>query len=223
MTPGEKITVSHKEWAKTVEEFEKELTTITKEEMEKATTERTELTESTTKDEKTEHKFDTGLKVTGSGAGWSVEFTAGYDYNNLKTKHSEFSSKRNREITHKAASRSKEEHKFTFKISREVTREDEQVRVIENKSDEVVRWDFYRYLLRKYIELMDIQEQIDGGFVFDLTPEDIVGGKEDPALKGKDYVSPEKLDNYYLKLAGDYGVELPEPPKSDEKNIRRCS
>ncbi|HDN83030.1 MAG TPA: hypothetical protein ENG50_01555 [Candidatus Altiarchaeales archaeon] len=118
--------------------------------------------------------------------------------------------------------------------------------MIENKSDDVVRWDFYRlmrkwridlyrigerlifdivipepgfYLLRKYIELMKIQEQIDKGLVFDLTPEDIVGGKEDPALEGKDYVSPEKLDNYYLKLASDYGVELPEPPKAMRKTF----
>jgi len=223
ITPGEKITVSHKEWAKTVEEFEKELTTITEEEMEKATTERTELAESTTKDEKTEHKFDTGLKVKGGWGAWSIEFSAGYNYDNLKTKHSEFSSKRNREITHKAASRSKEEHKFTFKISREVAREDEQVRVIENKSDEVVRWDFYRlirkwridlyrigerltfdivipepgfYLLRKYIELMEIQEQIDRGFVFDLTLEDITE------------------DNYYVN-ANKYKVSLPQPPEKE--------
>jgi len=228
LTPGERITVSHKEWAKTVEEFEKELTTITEEEMEKATTERTELAESTTKEEKTEHKFDTGLKVKGGGGSWSIELSAGYNYDNLKTKHSEFSSKRNSEMTHKAASRSKEEHKFTFKISREVTREDERVRVIENKSDEVVRWDFYRlmrkwridlyrigerltfdivipepgfYLLRKYIELMDIQERIDKGFIFDdLTPEDIT-------------------EDYYLTLAGKYGVDLPDPPKAMRKTF----
>ena len=220
LTPGERITVSHKEWAKTVEEFEKELTTITEEEMEKATTERTELAESTTKEEKTEHKFDTGLKVKGGGGSWSIELSAGYNYDNLKTKHSEFSSKRNSEITHKAASRSKEEHKFTFKISREVTREDERVRVIENKSDEVVRWDFYRlmrkwridlyrigerltfdivipepgfYLLRKYIELMNIQEQIDSGLDFDLTPEGIT-------------------EDNYLDKANEHKVSLPPPP-----------
>ncbi len=222
---GEKITVSHREWVKTVEEFEKELVTLTEEEQEKATTERTELAESTSKDEKTEHKFDTGLKVKGGSGAWSVELSAGYSYDNLKTKHSEFSSKRNREITRKAASRSKEEHKITFKISREVTREDEQVRVIENKSDDVVRWDFYRmmrkwridlyrigerltfdivvpepgnYLLRKYLELKQIQDRIDKGFVFGLTPEDITE------------------DNYFEK-AGEYGVSLPEPPKAMRK------
>ncbi len=225
LVPGEKTTVSHKEWVKSVEEFEKELATLTEEEREDAKTERTELAEATTKDEKTEHKFDTGLKVKGGWGAWSIELSAGYSYNNLKTKHSEFSSKRNREITHRAASRSREEHKITFKISREVVREDEQVRVIENRSNEVVRWDFYRmmrkwridlyrlgerltfdivvpepgnYLLRKYLKLLEIQEEIDAGDPFDLSPEEI-------------------NKTNYLKYAGEYGVSLPEPPKAMRK------
>ena len=227
LVPGEKTTVSHKEWVKSVEEFEKELATLTEEEREEAKTERTELAEATTKDEKTEHKFDTGLKVKGGWGAWSIELSAGYSYDNLKTKHSEFSSKRNREITHRAASRSREEHKITFKISREAGREDEQVRVIENKSDKPVRWDFYRmmrkwridlyrlgerltfdivvpepgnYLLRKYLKLLEIQEKIDRGDPFNLSPEDISTDPYD--------------ENYYLKLAGEYGVSLPDPPTS---------
>ncbi len=243
LTPGEKTTVSHKEWVKSVEEFEKELATLTEEEREEAKTERTELAESTTKDEKTEHKFDTGLKVKGGWGAWSIELSAGYSYDNLKTKHSEFSSKRDREITHRAASRSREEHKITFKISREVGREDEQVRVIENKSDKVVRWDFYRmmrkwridlyrlgerltfdivvpepgnYLLRKYLRLLEIQEEIDRGDPFNLGPENIVGDrKEDPIYKGS-ITNPESL-KYYSELAKEYGVALPEPPKAMRK------
>ena len=221
LVPGEKTTVSHKEWVKSVEEFEKELATLTEEEREEAKTERTELAESTTKDKKTEHKFDTGLKVKGGWGSWSIELSAGYSYDNLKTKHSEFSSKRNREITHRAASRSREEHKITFKISREAGREDERVRVIENNSDEVVRWDFYRmmrkwridlyrlgerltfdlvipepgnYLLRRYLELLEIQEKIDRGLIFNLTPEDITE------------------DNYF-EIAKRYKVSLPPPPE----------
>jgi hypothetical protein len=223
LTPGEKITVSHKEWSNTTEEYVKEVEMAYEEEREKSLSENTELTESSKSEKQFEQKVEASVEASYNAAPWSIVTKGGYSAKWNEAKATERSSKRSQEITSKAASRSKKEHKMSFRVAREVHVEDEQVRVIENKSDKPVRWDFHRlmkkwkielyhipelrltydivvpepadYLLRKYVELKNIQKQIDEGSPFDLSPILI-------------------NEHNYFSLGSRWRVELESPPQS---------
>jgi hypothetical protein len=229
LTPAEKITVSHREWSNTTEEYVKTVEEFFEEAKEKALSEKSELAESTRSEKQVEHQVEASFEASYGGGSWSVALGAGYSGNFNTQKAAERSSKRNQEITSKAASRSKKEHKMSFKVAREVHVEDEQVRVIENKSDQPVRWDFHRlmqkwkiqlyhldirltydlvipepadYLLRKYIELKNIQEQIDSGNPFMQKFIDEYGGNISDLGYGD-----------FITIGLPYGVEPePKPP-----------
>jgi hypothetical protein len=225
LTPGEKITVSHREWTKTTEEYVKEVEMTIEEERERAISENTEIAESSSSEQEVEQKVEVCVTAKGGMGAWEIEASAGYEFNKATKSSSEFSSKRNQEISSKAASRSKQEHKMSFRVAKEVHVEDEQIRVIENKSEESVRWDFYRmmkkwkidlyhiglrltydivlpepadYLLRKYVALKDRQEKIDSPFTFDLTVDSITEGN-------------------WMEKANEYGIELEKYPAPSMK------
>ena len=226
LTPGEKASVSHREWSKTTEEYVKEVEEVFEEEKEKALSETKELTESSSSEKEVEHKAGASVTATGGMGAWSIEASGYYDFRKATATAAELSSTRNQETTSKAASRSKKEHKMSFKVAREVRVEDEQVRIIENRSDEPVRWDFYGmmkkwkidlyhigermtydivvpepgdYFLRKYIELRRLQLEIDRGDPFELTLD--------------------QLDDIKLKeLAGKFGIKW-NPPESIRKTF----
>ncbi|MBS1791752.1 MAG: hypothetical protein JST85_28850 [Acidobacteria bacterium] len=227
LTPGEKTTVSHTEWSHTAEEYVSEVEEEFEQQMEKEVSESTELTESSKSETEVSHKASAELKVGMESGSWTFEASGGYDYENCKNNAVESAMKRDREMTHKASSRSKEQHKLTFSISRERRVEDAQVREIANTSDQPVRWDFYRlmkkwqidlyhigerltyevmvpepghYLLRKYVEMKALQDRIDAGDPFDL---------------GVDALS---RDNWE-QLAGEWGADLTPPPASELRDL----
>jgi len=232
LTPNEKITVSHKEWSKTTEEYVKEVEVTIEEEIEKEISENIELTESVETEKDVEHKVGASVSAKGKAFSWQIEAKTSYDFTTAQNSSREYSSKKNQEMTSKAASRSKKEHKISFKVAREVHVEDEQVREIVNESDSPVRWDFYRmmkkwkidlyhigyrmtydivvpepqdYLLRKYVELRHIQEEIDSGFLFDLLMSSIT-------------------EDECMDLAARYGVDLGKEellPPSPELSITK--
>jgi hypothetical protein len=198
LTPGENITVSHKEWSNTTEEYVSVVETTFEEERLKAVSEKTELMESTRSEKEVTQHGEASAEASFSGRNWSVAARGGWSGDWQNSRAAETGSRRNQEITSKAASRSKKEHKMTFRVAREVHVEDEQVRTIQNTSDKPVRWDFHRlmqkwkielyhtgerltwdvvipepglFLLRKYKELKGIIEEIDAGDPFDVTTE----------------------------------------------------
>jgi hypothetical protein len=200
LTPGEKVTVSHKEWSKTTEEYVKTVEESFEEEQEKSISENTELTESTRTEREVTQKGDASVETGYRGASFHVTAKGGWSGTWQNNQATEKSARHAQEITSKAASRSKKEHKLSFKVAREVYSEDEQVRVIENKGDQPVRWDFHRlmqkwkidlyhigerltwdvvipepawFLLRKYLELKDIIDEIEAGDPFDISIEGI--------------------------------------------------
>jgi hypothetical protein len=188
--------------------------------LDKEVSESTELTESSKSESEVTHKASAELKIGMESGSWTFEASGGYDYENCRSNAIENAMKRDREITHKASSRSKTQHKLTFTVKREQRIEDEHVREIKNEGTEPVRWDFYRlmkkwqidlyhigerltyevmvpepghYLLRKYVELKAIQDEIDAGDPFDMGADNLT------------------RDNWE-QLAGLWGAEIDPPP-----------
>ncbi len=214
LTPNEKVTVSHSEWSNTSEEYLKVVQETIEEERQKAVSENTELAESIATERQVNQRGEASADAVYKGTNWSIALSGGWsgEWNNSRA--IETSSKRSQEITSKAASRSKTEHKISFRIARETHTEDEQLRVIENATHNPVRWDFHRlmkkwqidlynlgerltwdivlpepgrYLLQRYVELQELIDEIEAGDPFDISVDAIA-------------------EDNYMELAAEWGA-----------------
>jgi hypothetical protein len=220
LTPGEQVTVSHKEWSNTTEEYVKIVEATFEEEREKALSEKTELAESTNSERQVTQRGEASAEASYSGAGWSVAVRGGWSGEWQSGRATEASTKRNQEITSKAASRSKKEHKLNFRVVREVHVEDEQVRLIQNTSDAPVRWDFHRLMQKWKIELYHVGERLTWDIVIPEPARFLL--RRYWQLKalinlieaGDPFnVSPEVIDeDSYEQLASQWNAFLEDPP-----------
>jgi hypothetical protein len=85
LTPGEKATVSHKEWSHTSEEYIKEVEEELEKQVEKEVSESTELTESSKSEKEVTHKVATEVNVGAKFGSWTLEAKVGYDFESCKT------------------------------------------------------------------------------------------------------------------------------------------
>lgn len=200
MLPGEVTRLTHREWSRTETEFTKLISTSIEKAAEEALAEKSELTQSTKTQDQHNSAFNTS--VTASGGFGPVHITSSFGYNASTAQQSsrESATKRAQDITKKASSRSKEEHKVTFKVATQYEVEDQSYREVRNETTEAVRWDFHRlmkkwqidlyrydvrltydlaipepgsYLLRKYIQLRNLKKRLHQANPFNLTPKHV--------------------------------------------------
>ncbi len=150
MAPGEEVTVSHKEWADTAEEFERLVTDYQEGYSEEGVAEKNELAQSTSSQMEHSTALNTGVTAGGRFGPVNITATVGYDVNNSASRSEEYSRNQTIEVTRKASSRVKQEHKISFKVTTKSGTEDTSARTIKNPfADKTVRFDYYQ-LVRKW-------------------------------------------------------------------------
>ena len=93
--------------------------------------------------------FSVGLSATGGYGPVSVTASAGYSAMDAGAESQQFSRDYSAALTRKASSRTKKEHKISFKTASSSGSEDSVVKRIKNPTDKPVRVDYYQ-LLRKW-------------------------------------------------------------------------
>jgi hypothetical protein len=240
LSPGEEVNISHKEWSNTTEEFEQIVTDYLEAYSEEGVTEKTDLTQAST----SQHEHSTGftLGVTASG-GWgpvSISTTLGYNVNDSASNSQQNSKTQSNELTRKASSRTKKEHKQSFKVASAAGTEDQAVRLIRNPfTDKATRVDYYQLVRKWRVDLYRYGLRM----TYDLTiPEPgsdilskIVELKSLTAALQEGFGSPNStlpwarfdLTPYqvtrgsYLGLAAQYGVTV-EPPPAEQIVVTRA-
>ena len=224
LSPDEEVNITHREWSNTSEEFEKLVTDYIESYSEQGVVEKSELAESSS--HQTQHSSGYNTGVTASGGYGPVNVTASFNYSvqDSASSSAEASRKRSQEITNKASSRVKREHKVSFRVASAAGTEDQTVQKIKNPDPQkAIRVDYYqlirkwrvdleRYGLRltyditipepgsdilsRLLEIQELEENLSHEFKFDLAPDKIT------------------RDNYQTHAAK-YQASVEDPPEEE--------
>jgi hypothetical protein len=231
LAPGEEVNIAHKEWSNTSEEFDKIVTDYIEDFSEEGVTEKSEIAQSTNSQNQHSSGFNTG--VTASGGYGPVNITASVSYNAADAASNSEQHSRNQSslVTRKASSRSKKEHKISFKVASAAGTENQTVRKIKNPlTDKATRVDYYQLLrkwrvdlyrygirltyditipepgsdiLSKINEIRDIQNALDEGF----------GSPNSKQHWASFDLQPSDITRYnYDEIAAKYNATVERPP-----------
>lgn len=201
LSPGEVVNIAHREWSNTTEEFENLVNDYLEGYSEKGVVDKTELAESSTKQTQHSSGYNTGISISGGYGGVNINTTFNYNIQNSATSSAECSRKRSQEITNKASSRVKREHKVSFRVASASGTEDQRVQTLMNPDQKksmrvdyfqlIRKWqvDLERYgirltyditipepgsdILSRWLEIQDLEDKILQEFNFTLLPTDI--------------------------------------------------
>jgi len=221
LAPKETVHISHKEWSIRTEEFAKTVEDHLEEFSEEGVTEKNDLAQST----ETQQKDSKELSVSGTGTYMGVSVTVGFKSTSDDQRSEKESRNQSIAITRKASTRTRQDHKVSFKVTSVAGSEDQTVRRITNPSETAAmrvdyyqlmrKWrvDLYRYgvrmtydivipnpgadLIRKIEEVRALDEQIEVPFKFQLATTDI------------------DLKNF-RGLAARFGATVEDPPKQSK-------
>ena len=223
LTPQETVRLTHREWSRTETEYTKLVATQLETAAEEALSETSELTQSSNTQQQHSTAINTSTTVSGGWGPVHITSSVGYNSNQSETQSRQDTAKRAQQITKKASSRSKEEHKITFRVATTQEFLEESYREIKNPLDRPIRLDYYRlmkkwrvdmyrydlrltydivipdpgsYLLRKHVLLRRIKNELAKPNPFILGPSDIT-------------------DENWESLAKQYGASLDPPPPQD--------
>jgi len=150
LSPGEEVNISHKEWSNTSEEFERIVTDFIEAYSEEGVTEKSEIAQSTNSQQQHSSGFNLGVTASGSYGPVSISTTVGYNVSDSASRTEQVARNHSSEMTRKASSRVKKEHKTSFKVASASGTEDQAVRLIKNPfPDRATRVDYYQ-LVRKW-------------------------------------------------------------------------
>ena len=146
LAPKETVNISHKEWALHSEEFEKIVQDQFEQFSEQGVTEKNDLSQNTT----SQSTHAQALTLSASGSYYGISASVGYNSSSGEAQTQADSRNRSIDLTRKASSRARKDHKFSFKVSAVAGTEDQAVRVITNPSEtSAMRVDYYQ-LMRKW-------------------------------------------------------------------------
>lgn len=150
LAPGETVNISHKEWAVTEQEFEDIVQDYFEGYSEQGVAEKTDVAMSN--DSQSQHSTALNLGASLSASYSTVTLSTTFGYNSASNDSQSKKDSRNHsmDITKKASSRTKKDHKVTFKVTSVTGSEDQSVRVISNPSTtDAMRIDYFQ-LARKW-------------------------------------------------------------------------
>jgi hypothetical protein len=200
MAPGETVTVSHKEWATSSQEYEEIVQDAFESYSERGVAEKTDASMSAENESKHSDRLNFGSTLTGSYGPVTLTTTFGLDSANDERNSVKTSLHQNKEVTEKASARARQEHKVSIKLETKRGTEDSSFRTISNPSNTARRIDYYkmmrkwrsdlyRYGLRmtydlaiptpgvrfwaRWQRIAALDDQIKVPFVFPLKPEDL--------------------------------------------------
>jgi hypothetical protein len=150
LSPGEEVNIKHREWSRTSEEFERIVTDYMEEFSEEGVAEKLELSESISSETKRSNAFNMGVSVSADFGPVEISSELGYNSTDSASRSEQLTRNHSTDITHKASSRSKKEHKISFRVASAAETENETVQRIKNPfSDRATRVDYYQ-LIRKW-------------------------------------------------------------------------
>lgn len=201
LTPTETVTVSHKEWATSRDEYESIVDDFFESYSERGIVDKTDVSTSSENESKHTNAFTFGATTSGGYGPVSVSVSVGLSTGSEDRQAAKQSTQSTREITDKASSRTRQEHRVSVKLENTRGSADSSYRTITNPhADKALRVDYYRmmrkwridhlrYGLRltfdvavpnpgvtlwaKYQELVDLDTKLRESFVFPLTVDGI--------------------------------------------------
>jgi hypothetical protein len=150
LAPGETVNISHKEWSVSEKEFEEIVNDYFEGYSEEGVAEKTDIAMSN--DSQSQHSTALNLGASLSASYASVTLSTSFGYNAASNDSQSRKDSRNHSMatTKKASSRTKKDHKITFKVTSVAGSEDQSVRVISNPSaTDSMRIDYFQ-LARKW-------------------------------------------------------------------------
>lgn len=228
LSPGEQVNLSHREWSTTSSEFENIVTDQLEDFSERGVTEKSELSDTTANQNQHSTGFNTGVNVSGGFGPVSISSSVSYNVQDSASRSEQHTRTRTREVTNKASSRAKKEHKISFRLASAAGTEDQRVQTIRNLDfTKATRVDYYQlirkwrvdleryglrltydltipvpgtYLMPRYIEIRDLEAKLLTEFKFDLSPTEIT--PENYELFAAQYLSsvesPPPLEMTYI-------------------------
>jgi len=242
LSPGEEVNISHKEWSNTSEEFERIVTDYIETYSEEGVTEKSEIAQSTNSQQQHSSGFNLGVTASGSYGPVSISTTVGYNVANSASSTEATARNHSSEMTRRASSRVKKEHKTSFKVASASGTEDQAVRLIKNPYPDkatrvdyyqlVRKWrvDLYRYgvrltydvtipepgsdILSKILEIQALTAALSEGF-----------GSPGSTLPWARFdLTPNGITRgNYLALAAQYGAVVDPPPVESDSIIKSCT
>jgi len=154
MTPGEEVNISHREWSRQSEGFENIVSDRLEGYSEKGVTEKSDVSQAVSSESKHSTALNVGVSLSASYA--SVSLSSSFGYNSTSDDQQSKKDSRNHasEITSKAASRTRKDHKVTFKVASAAETEDLAVRRIKNEGTSAVRYDYFRIMRKWKVDLI---------------------------------------------------------------------
>jgi hypothetical protein len=221
LAPGEEVNIAHKEWSNTTEEFERIATDFQEDYSEEGVAEKSELAQSASSEKQHALGFNTAVTASGKYGPVSVTATAGFNVSSSASQSEERSRSHSASVTSKASSRTKKEHKMSFKVASAAGEEDHAVRKIVNHDlTNAKRADYYQLIRKWCVTLYRYGLRL----TYDLTiPEPgsdilskIVEVKRLDELLESEYsfaLHPDSINRYnYPTLASQYGASVESPP-----------
>ena len=149
MAPGETVTVSHKEWSTSSQEYESIVQDSFESYSERGVAEKTDASMATENEAKHAGTVNFGATMSGGYGPVSLTTTLGLTKTTEERSSVKQSMQRNQEVTQKASARTRQEHKVSMKLETKQGLEDSSFRTISNPSTNAVRIDYYR-MMRKW-------------------------------------------------------------------------
>lgn len=227
LTPKETVNIAHREWSQTEQTFENIVQDSFEGYSELGVAEKTDIATSTSNETRHSSSFDANGSVNFSynGGPYSLTTSAAVDYGTKSD--DEMSAKDSRAhslaITRTAASRTRKDHKQSFRVASVAGTEDMAVRVLTNPSDtNAMRVDYFRLMRKWQVDLIRYGLRMTYDLVIP-NPGNALASKvlEIQAIDrvlNSDYVfslnlAEIKPDNYQ-SLAQQYGAAIDPPPSA---------
>lgn len=221
MAPKETLTLSHKEWSTSGEEYERIVQDYFESYSERGVAEKTDVSMSVENESRRSSAFNFSSSVSGGFGPVSTSVSVGLNSTSDNRQAAKETAQRAREVTQKASARARQEHKISAKLEAKRGSEDSSFRTITNPSETLAmrvdyyrmmrkwRTDLFRYGLRLtfdvaiptpgarlwalYRKVRALDAQIAAPFVFSLKPDELT-------------------DLNWQTKAGEFGAALEAPP-----------
>jgi hypothetical protein len=150
LAPGETITLSHKEWSTSSQEYERIVQDYFESYSERGVSEKTDASMSAENESKHASAFNFSSNVAGTFGQVTTSVTVGLHASSEDRAALKQTTQRTFEVTEKASARTRQEHKISVKLETKRGVEDSSFRTISNPfADKAVRIDYYR-MMRKW-------------------------------------------------------------------------
>ena len=225
LTPKETVNITHREWSVVTKTFESIVTDSLVGFSETGVAEKTDLSHATDNEARHSSSLDVNgsVSATYNGAAFSVTASAAVDYRQQTdtTQIEKDSVAHSLSITRNASTRTKKEHKMSFRVSSVAGAEGLSVRVITNPSEtNAMRVDYFQLMRKWQVDLIRYGLRMTYDIVIPNPGLDLIGRTLeiqaiDEILSTATYsfglnVRDVTRDNFLL-LSQQYGVELDAP------------